>query len=395
MTDKIKISDELKKEAELFLKNPDMFKEITEDEFGNIIVGEVNTRKAVFLQNCSTWVKGVVSHSLIGGESSSGKDYLTGNVLKIFPQDRIITRTKITPQAFTYWHESEDDWTWEDKIVYLPDITDNLINSPVFKCMATEGTFATVVRNGKSEDIEVKGIPNLIVTTAEANPNNEILNRFSLISLDESENQTLAIMEYEAKCSMTNDKYFYRSDIVQALRLLENVKVIIPYADSMVNFFPPNNIKLRRVFKNLLNLIKNSAALHQFQRNKTDKSVVIANEQDYEIARGVIENIKEQTISGVTAKEQRYLDKFEKALEEFDDDYMSVVEIHSNTEYKSLQTWWDVVKILEEKNLIEGKEFENTKGFKPIRKYKLKKIKKIGSLKLPEFKDLGVNKDNK
>jgi hypothetical protein len=390
----LEISQETINKAKDFLKNKSMFKEITEDEFEKVIVGEVNTRKAVFLQNCSTWVKGVVSHTLVGGESSAGKDYVTGNVLKIFPVERIITRTKITPQAFTYWHEGENDWTWEDKIVYLPDVSDNLINSPVFKCMATEGTFATVVRNGKSEDIEIRGIPNLIVTTAEANPTNEILNRFSLVSLDESEDQTLAIMEFEAQKSINNKKYFYRSDIVQALRLLEQVEVVVPYADKMVEFFP-KSVKLRRIFRNFLSLIKNSAALHQFQRVKTAKGEVVADEQDYEIAREVIENIREQTISGVTAKERRYIEKFVEALEKTKQEWLSVAEIHTETGYKSLQTWWDVVKQLENKNLIEGKEFEEVGSFKPTRKYRLKEMPETDKLKLPAFAKLGANKYNK
>ena len=393
MTDKIvfKIPQETINKAKIFIKNPNMFNIITDDEFGKTIVGENNTRNAIFLENCSIWVKDITAHSMVGGESSVGKDYVTKNVLKIFPQERVITRTKITPQAFTYWHEGEEDWTWDGKIVYLPDISDNLINSAVFKVMATEGTIAVVVRNGKTEEITIPGIPNLVVTTAEANPTNEILNRFSLISLDESDDQTLAIMEYAAEKSKTNKKSFYGSDVVQGLRMLKEVRVVIPYADLMTRFFP-RRVKLRRVFGNFLNLIKCSAALHQFQRSTDAKGNVIAVKQDYEVARGVIENIREQTISGVTAKEKKYLEKFEKALIETSNEWMSVSEIHSETRYKSLQTWWDIVKQLEIKGLIEGKEFEEKNIFKPTRKYCLREIPETEKLKLPIYEKLGVNK---
>lgn len=389
----IEISKLIMDKAKEFVRNPDMFNLITDVEFDKVIVGENNTRKAMFLANCSTWIKDSVTHMMVGGDSSAGKDHVTKNVLKIFPQERIIMRTKITPQAFTYWHEGEEDWTWDDKIVYLPDISDSLINSPVFKVMATEGSTAVVVRSGKTDEIEIKGIPNLIITTAEANPTNEILNRFSLVSMDESEDQTFAIMEHEAEKSKTNTKQFYSSETVQGLRLLEVVSVVVPYADKMVEFFP-KSVKLRRIFRNFLNLIKSSAALHQFQRQKDSKGNVIANEQDYEIAREVIENIREQTISGVTAKERKYLEKFEIVLTSTKSEWLSVVEIHNETRFKSLQTWWDIMKQLENKGLVEGKEFEDIGSFKPTRRYCLREMPETDKLKLPTYEKLGANKLN-
>src|SRR3989338_515720 len=134
----IKEENDRTEEAMKFLKNKDMFKLIVEDEFDKMIVGEMNSRKAIFLLNCSVWVKDIVAHTFIGGESSVGKDHVAKNILKIFPQGKVIMATKITPQAFTYWHENDLNWSWNDKIVYLPDVHDSVLNSATFKVMASE-----------------------------------------------------------------------------------------------------------------------------------------------------------------------------------------------------------------------------------------------------------------
>ena len=378
---------EYQNKVDSIVKNPDMFKIITEDEFDKTIVGELSSRKTIFLLNCSIWLKGIVEHTFIGGESSVGKDHVTKAVLKIFPQERVIFATKITPQAFTYWHENDKDWYWDNKIVYLPDIHESTLNSPVFKTMASEGTKAVVVRNGKTEEIEINGIPNLIVTTAESEPINEVLNRFNLVSLDETNKQTLAIMEFEAEKAKYNKKIFYSAEVVDALRMLEVVEVVVPFADKMIKYFP-RNVKLRRIFKNFINLIKSSCALYQFQRDKDNDGNVIANKQDYEIAREVIENIREETISGVTAREKRYLMAFNNLPEK----WYTLPEIFNETKgILTLQNWYKVMESLQEKGRVNLKEEKEDEMFgKWIKKYQ-KIIQEEIKLQLPAFEKLGFN----
>ena len=72
------------KKAKKFITNSDIFRIITEDEFDKTISGELKTRQAIFLMNCSTWVNGAVLHTFVGGESSAGKDHNVKNILKIF-----------------------------------------------------------------------------------------------------------------------------------------------------------------------------------------------------------------------------------------------------------------------------------------------------------------------
>lgn len=373
------------KKIEEVLKNQNLFNLITETEFNKTIVGEYKTRKAVFLDGCKIWVKDEPSNLLVGGESSIGKDFVMKNVIKIFPKDKRIDRTRISPKAFTYWHKGEKNWTWTGKILCLTDISEDVLNNDVFKVMCSDGNQATIVINQKAVDINIEGKPIMIVTTANSNPTNEILNRFDLISLDESKEQTENIMKFQAKELETGFTETYSKEIISALDKLKRIAVIIPFASKMNKYFPKIT-KMRRMFKRFSGYIKSSCALYQYQREQDNKGRFIANKQDYEIAREVIENIREQTITGKTAREGKYLEIFENLIKNNTEKWFSVAEIHNKTKYKSLETWWDIMKKLEEKDLIEGKEFEGM--FKPIRKFTIKEKTSEEQLKLPKFEDL-------
>ena len=316
----------------------------------------------------------------MGGESSAGKDYIVNNILDIFPKNRKISRTKITAQAFTYWHEKDKDWTWDGKILYLPDISENILNSSTFKVMATEGTIATIIRNQRAIDIRIKGIPNIVITTANSNPNNEILNRFSLLSLDESKEQTKNIMKFIASNEPIKN---YDKNVLLALEKLERVQVIVPFAEKMVRFFP-NIVKMRRIFNNFKNLVKASTALHQYQRKKDNEGRYIAIKQDYEIARSVIEYIRDDTISGLTAREKRYLSKFE----EIGNDWISIPAIVNKTSgFATPLIWYQVMEKLAEKNVVILEEHKNSINGRFIKHFK-KKLVEENKLMLPIFERL-------
>lgn len=372
---------------EEILKNPNLFWVITEKEFDKTIVGEDKARKDLFLGMNMINVKNSKNKKkvIIGGGSSAGKEHTMKQVMNIFPKNKFVYRTRISPKALTYWHANEKDWNWNDYNLCLTDIGDDVLNSDVFKVFTSDGSEATIADKGKAVDLKVNGKPNVFVTTAEADPNNQILTRFDLISLDESESQTEKIMEFQAREAETGEVEIYDKKIIASLSNLKKVFVIVPFAGKMIKYFP-QDVKMRRVFNSFLDYIKSSCALYQYQREQDNKGRFIATKQDYEIAREVIEDIREQTISGKTTRETKYLKKFEELIEKSDVKWFSVSEIHNNTKYKSLPTWWDVMKRLEEKGLVEGQEFEDL--FKPVRKFTLKEKTNEEQLKLPKFEDL-------
>ncbi len=363
-----------------------LFSRITELEFNKKIKGELKSRKAIFLSLCSIWINEEIPiNTFVSSESSAGKSYICKKVAEIFPKEMVQYRTKITPEVFTYWHAYDKNWTWDGKICYLEDISQPILDSATFKVMCSEGSTASVLIKQKVVDIEIKGKPAMLVTTAETNPRNEILNRFSIIPLDETEKQSEDIIFAQAEQSETGKREAYDQDVVDALKLLERKYVIIPYAVRIAQHikrtYDFGTLRIRRDFLRLLGLIKASTALHQFQREKEKEDKIIANKQDYEIARECINYFQSNTLLSLTHK-------LAKAyaccltLEEF-----TAKEIHSKFPIVNQKMWYIYLDKLAERKLLVT-DLKNVEEVKQRVKY-YKVAKKI-SFQLPEFEELFI-----
>jgi len=365
------------------LKNKKIFSLIIE-ELNKKIEGEEKSKKAITLSLCSVWVKDseIPLNTLVSSESSAGKSFICKNIIKLFPKELVVYRTKITPEAFTYW-KNEEDWDWDGKICYLEDITQGILDAPTFKVMCSEGSTATIVIKQKAVDIEVKGKPVMLVTTARTNPNTEILNRFQIISLDESKEQTRAIVFRQA---LQKNKVKYDENFCNSFRLLKRKNVFIPYAKDIAKFldnnFNFNAIRLRRDFSRLLDLIKCSAVLHQFQRKEINADTIEATEQDYEIASEVINYIQTTTFKGLTHKLKKSFDCCKKMFE------FSAKEIHAKFPFVNQKMWYNYLDDLCERNLLTAELKKTEESKKQVTYYK---INEDNSFTLPNYKELLQN----
>ena len=271
-----------------YLVDPNLFNLICEEEFNKKIVGEVEARKVIFLcsaggrlvKNCS-----IASYNLlVNDDAGTGKDYVTGRVLNIIPEEFYIHKTRISPAVFTYWH-TEPEWSWDGKIFYPEDISEAVLNSDVFKVMCSSGSSATIVVKQKAIDLEINGKPVMITTTASAVPNPELTRRFVILNLDSSEDQTKKIMERHSEYAKKGIVPEYNPMITEAMRYLRRVNVKIPFSDLIDKHFPSKHIIMRTHYPRFLDYIKASTAFFQYQR-KNEKDFVIAEGQDYDIARG-------------------------------------------------------------------------------------------------------------
>ncbi len=275
-------------EEHIILTNPDLL-ELIDKELDKTIVEEHETRKAILLNTCGKYVKNanIASFNLcVNSNSGAGKDYITKNVLKIFPSTDIEIRTRISPTALTYWHNSkfEPEWTWENKVLVLLDISNTILNCDVFKLMCSDEIYSTVTIEQRAYDIKIQGKPVIIITTASANPKSEMLRRFPFLQLDETVNQTKSIKKAQAKAAIEGVSLKYNPLITSALGKIGRVRVKIPFADRLIDVFPDEHIIMRTHFSRLLDYIKASAALYQFQREKDNEGFVIAQPPDYDNA---------------------------------------------------------------------------------------------------------------
>lgn len=300
-----------------YLGDSNLFNLITEQEFDKKIVGEIPARKVIFLCSCGRLVinSQVASYNLlVNDEAGTGKDYITKNVLKILPKDIYIHRTRISPAVFTYWHNAkyEPEWTWDGKIFYPEDISENVLNSDVFKVMCSDGSNATMVIKQRAIDIKIEGKPVMITTTATATPNPELTRRFVILNLDSSQDQTKLIMQRHSKYKSEGIEPEYNSIITDSLGYLRRYKVKVPFAEFINDYFPSNNVIMRTHYPRFLDFICASTCLYQYQRKK-EGEFLIAEPQDYDIARECFLKIcSNKYMIPLTINQKRIMECFEK-----------------------------------------------------------------------------------
>lgn len=308
------------------LQDPKLI-EILCDEAQKKIVGERDTIKTILI--CANG-RNVENHNiasynlLVNSESGAGKDYVVDNTLSILPKTEYIKRTRISPTVFTYWHNPkfEPEWTWNKKLFYCEDLSSGVLNSDVFKVMCSTGSSATVVMNQQAIDIEINGKPVMIITTASATPSKELTRRFSIINLNETIDQTTAIMKRTAEAEAKGKVLEQDPKIKEALLRLKRVKVLIPYSKDLVNFFPKKHLVIRTHFSRFLDLIKSSTSLYQYQREMNENGYYLATGQDYNIARDVLLKMTSNPYMIPLTQEQR---KILNVFEDLENGVKSIV----------------------------------------------------------------------
>jgi len=286
-------------------------------EISKKVVGEKETIKTILLYTAGRLVKNaeLSSYNLhINDYAGVGKDYIVKAVMEAIPDECSIHRTKITPELFTYWHNPkfEPEWTWDGKVFYLEDVPDKILQSEPFKVMASGGSKATVLINQTPIDIEIKGKPVMIITSYKTHPSDEILRRFPIINLDESENQTLKIMQKQSENAETGNIIKLSAELKQAQKHLKRVHVKVPFASKLPQLFP-KNIFMRTNFQRFLDLIKASAALHQYSRRKDEDGYILAGGNDYNNARvALLKSASNPNLIPLTKQQEGIMEFFEK-----------------------------------------------------------------------------------
>lgn len=376
------------------LKDPNLFTFITESELSKKIEGEKESIKVIFLSVIGKNVKNAKLTSyniLINAESSAGKDHLVTKVLEIFPKDILINRSRISPTTLTYWHcfESEPEWTWDGKVLYLEDAGNNILNSEVVKVFCSSETKSTIIVNNKAKDFTQVGKPILVITSASGNLHKENLRRFSVCDLDETDDQTKGIKRRQAEEVRTGIRIDYESYIIKAMGMLKDVKVVIPFATNKLADSFPNNIIIRTNFPKFLDYIKASACLHQYQRDRNKKGEVIATKQDYEIAREVFNKIVSNPFMiPLTMDLKSILNKLKELKEK-----EQLISSYSVSELMPYFSWTDKWLKRQLDKLVEygflKRENEEREGVK--QKVMCYQLKEICDIKIPSWEDICKN----
>lgn len=274
------------------LKDPMLFNRLVLDGLDEVVVGEDAARKVIFLCAMGSMVLNATRTSynlMVNSESGAGKDYLVSTVLELLPKEQVLKRTRITPTALTYWHNSyfEPKWTWDGKVLYLEDCSNPILNCDVFKVFTSGGSYATIVKEQRAFDIKINGKPVVIITSASADPAPELIRRFLVVNLTESKEQTEEIMYKWLEHAERGYIPEIDNDYAKALKHIIPRKVKVPFAKKLMEVLPKKNIIMRTSISRFIDFIKASAVLHQYAREIDTDGYVIAEGQDYKYAREI------------------------------------------------------------------------------------------------------------
>lgn len=262
------------------------------DELNKKHIGDEKAKEVLFLCSLGRLVKNKKSYSfnvIVLSTSSAGKDNLVNSVIKIFPKQDTEVFKRISPKALNYLHtiEKEPTFSYDGKILYLEEIEENVLNTEVMKAFTSgeeEINKCAIVGDKNIKNLETKGHPIIFTTTATTTPTEEIRNRFNIIGIDESEEQTRRTFGIEVR--------EYDDEVLTYLESLKSYNVDIP--EEMLNFiknkFPANKPKFRRAFPKFLDFIRAVALFHQSQRHGKTTDTIKAEWEDYNRARDIFEN---------------------------------------------------------------------------------------------------------
>jgi len=352
------------------LESGQLWNHIILNELGKQHAGDIKAREVIFLCAMGRLVKNRKPYSfnvLLLTKSSSGKDHIIQSVLKLFEKNKVWERYgRISETTLNYLHaesEEEPNFTWDGKLLYLPEITNKVLNNEIMKEFtsgeSSEETTEVAITKRKTKGVDiirVRGKPEVFTSTAKTIPSEEIRNRYNIIGLDLSDEQTENIFKFERE-EISPDILKYISEMKAS-----EVKIPKKLLNFIIKVFPKHKIRFRRDFPRFLDFIR---ALALF--NGRD----IAIEEDYNIAKEIFINAFSNA-SDIPLK-----DIDEEIIKVMKDKKLGIEarEIHKEIdkgEKFSLQTIYEHLRELEDKEIIEGEQERILTGYL-VTKYSLTK----------------------
>lgn len=256
-----------------YLKDPKLTERIVEDFRQCGLVGERATVLTAYLAAVSRKLSEPLA-VLIVARSGAGKSALQDALCAFVPPEDAVRVTRLTGQALFY----KDPYSLQRKVLLIAE--DEGAQAAVYslRTLASDQRLSiaatrTDPQSGKlhTEHYEVYGPVVIVLTTTSPEVfDEETRSRFVQLTMDESVEQTRAILERQRRAhTLAGVLENATAEIVQrqhhnAQRLLRPLAVVNPYVEQLT--YPSDRLLHRREQKKYLALINSIALLHQHQR---------------------------------------------------------------------------------------------------------------------------------
>jgi energy-coupling factor transporter ATP-binding protein EcfA2 len=304
-----------KEQALKLLKTSNLLEKLNELIGQAGVVGEERNRLLLLLCSLSYKTESPL-HVLIQGSSGSGKTLLLRKIAKMIPEEDRFVYTSLTPMNLYYRGDElkhaflaiEDyDGLPEDARYALRELQ---TGDGLRRGSSQQGEDGET----QSRDIVSKGPIASVMCTTHGEIYEDNMNRCFLLIVDESEQQTNKILNYQAAKRRGEINKNRELEVLEQLqnmsRLLRKMQLINPFAGK-VNLPKdiPNQRRLNDLFLNLINLI---AWLHQYQRTQDSLGRIVATVEDLKSACSLLLGTFIQKSDDLNSKLRKFFERLKK-----------------------------------------------------------------------------------
>jgi hypothetical protein len=176
-------------------------------------------------------------------------------------------------------------------------IPDDGAAASAIRSLISEGElrYAVVEKNAEGEfhtrEIHRPG-PTGLLTTSTKRVAHQLGTRLLEVTISDSPEQTRAVLLSQARArSGQAVAQVDTAPFLAAQEWLEKCgerRVVVPFAEALAELVPTDNVRMRRDFPQLLNMVASSALLHQLQRGRTADGAIEATIADYALAKRLL-----------------------------------------------------------------------------------------------------------
>jgi hypothetical protein len=297
------LSPDEQSEASQLLQDPRYPECVADDLTALGYVGERENKLVAYLASISRKLEDPLS-ILVVSRSAAGKSTLSEAIAALAPPEDVLRFTRLTAQ--TLYYQKPD--SLRHKLVVIEEekgVEDAAYALRVLQS-AKSLSLSTAAGKGDARRREVRGPVSLFVTTTRTDLDEETAGRFLSLSVDESKEQTRAILaaqrQAEARAPEERERHLRLHQNAQ--RLLRPVQVVNPYAPQLS--FPDDRLSARRDQRKYLGLIRAVAFARQHQREVKD-GVILVTTQDVALANRLAHHALGHSLYDLTPPSRRLL----------------------------------------------------------------------------------------
>jgi len=282
------MTDEEKKEAMDTLKSKDLLKRIVDDFAGIGYIGEKQNKLLGYIAAVSRLQPDPLA-LLVLSRSGAGKTSLQDTVCKFIPPEAVIQYTRMTGQSLFYREQN----ALKNKVLAIEEedgmreamySIKTLISSQKLSIAATR----TDAKTGKFSVDEYAVYGPVVVMVSSTNPDaldDETKQRFLILTIDESSEQTRSILQAQITKNML-DWYQATADESSVFKLHHNMQrllkpLTVTFSRELRLVWPYGRLQMRREQKKFVSLVKAITLLHQYQRKTGNMKRLDGSKMEY------------------------------------------------------------------------------------------------------------------